>query len=160
MTSQGALTGILAGEDSPGTHTGFLRSTVPEKSQQGYDAKVVCFTETPTFALDFFRYRSFTRWHNDERFGLGFDKEALVSQGVRPVLYLESDFNRRLIALKEAIEHDEQPVENNYLAQTADLLNTLYPLLFPLLEDRRDQGFMWEREWRYPGGDGIAFDHS
>ncbi len=39
------------------------------------------------------------------------------------------------------------------------MLNQLYPLLFPLLETRDLQGFMWEREWRYPDPEGLVFNY-
>jgi hypothetical protein len=46
---------------------GFLLSSVPEAQAEdrNYDAEVVCLTESPTFCLDFFRYRSFRRWQRD-----------------------------------------------------------------------------------------------
>jgi predicted nuclease with TOPRIM domain len=39
------------------------------------------------------------------------------------------------------------------------MLQATYPLLFPLLEDKPEQGFMWEREWRHPSPDGFSFSH-
>merc|ERR1739848_108017 len=59
LTGKKAIKSILKGEDRPiGQDEGFLKACVPESNQNHYDAKVVCFTDSPTFALDFFRYRS------------------------------------------------------------------------------------------------------
>jgi hypothetical protein len=42
------------------------------------------------------------------------------------------------------------------------LISNLYPLITPLLEGTANQGFMWEREWRYSNNEeaGLIFPHS
>jgi hypothetical protein len=85
MTGKNQILSILKGDGAPlnilNGH-GYLKANVPANGGAGYDAKVVCFTESPTFALDFFRYRSFPRWQADQRFGIGFDKSKMVVKGV------------------------------------------------------------------------------
>jgi hypothetical protein len=102
MTGKHQIESILTGKGAPSKVSkshGYLQANVPGHSTGGFDAKVVCLTESPTFALDFFRYRSFKRWQDDQRFGIGFDKATLVEQGARPVLYADDDLNKKLIGL-------------------------------------------------------------
>lgn len=164
MTGKDEIMGILQGENAA-EHiedgNGYLRAGVPEHSQGTYEAEVVCFTDSPTFALDFFRYRSFRRWSNDQRFGIGFDKATLVDQGVRPAIYADNELVGSIIHLyNQMIEEDERLSEdgliNHHLIQ---MLKNTYPLLFPLLEHEPRQGYMWEREWRYPHAQGLVFRH-
>ncbi len=57
MTGKNQIINILKGENASeelAEGYGFLRASVPEHSVRAYTAKVVCFTESPTFALDFF----------------------------------------------------------------------------------------------------------
>lgn len=156
MTGKDEIQSILDGsgsaEDLP-TGKGFLKASIPEQSQGNYSAKVVCFTESPTFALDFFRYRSFPRWKKDLRFGVGFSKTKLTEAGARPALYADNDLVAKIIGLHEkrehkAIEHEEEKI-----------LERLYPLCTPLLEQAKQEGFLWEREWRYVDEQGLVFNH-
>ena len=65
MTGKEQIIHILRGQNAPEKLEdgyGFLKAAVPKQSTGGYTAEVVCFTDSPTFALDFFRYRSFQRW--------------------------------------------------------------------------------------------------
>lgn len=155
MTGKNSILSILKCEGATGGSVaghGFLKAATPEYSEAGYDAKVVCFSESPTFALDFFRYRSFKRWNADQRFGIGFDKSALVAKGVRPVLYVDRQLLGRVTTLRNSFRIKVMGL--------SELLAAMYPLLFPLLEDNPSEGFMWEREWRHTNPDGFLFDHA
>ncbi|MEH2192716.1 MAG: hypothetical protein V7K98_08745 [Nostoc sp.] len=162
MTGKNQILHILKGENASeelGKGQGFLRAAVPEHSASTYTAKVVCFTESPTFALDFFRYRSFPRWKTDQRFGLGFDKTNLVSREVRPAIYAGSDLTKQIIYLYNHIQENQISEDGNLNDRLTDLLESTYRLLFPLLEDEPRQGYMWEREWRATNESGFIFSH-
>lgn len=165
MTGKNQINSILKGEGAPRElpdGRGFLKACVPESASGGFDAKVVCFTESPTFAIDFFRFRRPYRWLNDHRFGIGFDKATLVSHGVRPVIYAEKKLKDSIIRLyNKAIKSGSVLMNDNGDNELLiDLLKISYPLLFPLLENYEEQGFMWEREWRHPSPDGYGFSFS
>lgn len=162
MTGKNQIIHILKGENAPeklGEGQGFLRAAVPEHSGNAYTARVVCFTESPTFALDFFRYRSFPRWRDDKRFGLGFDKTNLADREVRPALYTGSDLTKQIIYLYNYIQDNPISEDENLNNRLTNLLESTYPLLFPLLEDEPRQGYMWEREWRSANRNGFIFSH-
>jgi hypothetical protein len=163
MTGKNEIKSIIEGKGAPGSIAGqgFLQASVPEHVVGNYDARVVCFTESPTFALDFFRYRSYRRWSSDQRYGIGFDKSYLVASGVRPVIYADQGLLKDIFTLVEHLKIQDSKLSdineiNNILV---NLLHNIYPLLFPLLENEVLQGFMWEREWRYPGATGFSFDN-
>jgi len=165
MTGPSEILSILRGEGAPNQvpeQHGYIRANIPEHAEnRSFQAPVVCFTESPTFALDFFRYRSFRRWENDQRFGIGFDKEYLVNEGIRPVIYLEDDLVEKIIRLYYHITNKSyQPLADDELNSIfRETILRVYPLLFPLLKDLPDQGFMWEREWRYPNPNGYVFPY-
>lgn len=164
MTGKNEIKSILEGKGGPEplqAGCGYLQAAIPENAGGNFNARVVCFTESPTFALDFFRYRSFRRWQSDQRYGIGFDKATLVTLGVRPVIYADQGLLRDIIAL-----NDFSRETNGRLSERGDINSSVvgfiqktYPLLFPLLENEARQGFMWEREWRYPDEQGFIFDH-
>jgi len=164
MTGRNAILSILRGDNAPSqvpTGYGYLKANIPQYDDGTFNAPVVCFSETPTFALDFFRYRSFRRWKEDQRYGIGFDKGELVKQGVRPVLYVDSDSRKNLIYLYHQLKKGDVLSSDQVVnRRLVDLLNSIYPFLFPLLEDNDSQGFMWEREWRYPDSTGFTFAHT
>jgi hypothetical protein len=69
MTGRNELISILKGENAPESvlvkyNYGYLKSVIPtfDGNHGYYNSPVVCFTESPLFAIDFFRYRSFRRW--------------------------------------------------------------------------------------------------
>lgn len=163
MTGRKEIRSILTGEGAEIEQGhGFLRACVPESNQQegGYDSRVVCLTESPTFALDFFRYRSFRRWRDDQRYGIGFDKSELINLGARPCVYADEQLKNDIIVLKKHIETNE--VQDDAIkTRLNSLLNSIYPLTTPILEASSFQGFMWEREWRYfnDATDGFVFPH-
>jgi hypothetical protein len=170
MTGKNNLIKILRGKEAPKgiaipTHHGYIKSSVPafkESQSPGYDSKVVCFTESPIFALDFFRVRSHSRWRNNQQYGIGFSKHALVlSNSVRPVIYLDTNANTQLLSLCYKAERNEIAFsdDEDKNDQIREFFKNLKPLLFPLLEKKPLQGFMWEREWRYPFENGLIFSY-
>lgn len=166
MTGENAIFSILNGENAPDhigaipPNHGYFRASTPDYNDATIiEFPVVCFTETPTFAIDFFRYRKFSRWRDDQRFGLGFDKRTLVMAGVRPVLYVDREVRRHLIFLWQQLEKNGGILasDSSINQRLVDLLQKVFPIAFPLLEDMPTQGFMWEREWRHPNPDGFIF---
>jgi len=167
MTGKNSLIHILKGENSPEeitveANSGYLKSVIPSFDEQAgyYNSEVVCFTEAPIFALDFFRYRSFRRWENDQRFGIGFSKADLIKhRNVRPVVYLDDETNSNLLSLCNNILNDNLSIVNSdgEVIDYKPTFESVKPLLFPMLENTKLQGFMWEREWRYPFNDGLVF---
>lgn len=177
MTGKDAILSILQGEEDicePGE--GCILAAIPmySNSKNTFDAELICFTESPTFAVDFFRYRRVERWEADQRFGIGFSKSALVRRGVRPAIYLEDGLNAQLINLflknekkivsfqKKQEEEGLSDAQRRRLQELLELhviLENIYPLLFPLSESSRFQGFMWEREWRYFSQPELIFNY-
>lgn len=177
MTGPNAIKGILS--ERKDQTKGFLRSEIPEKQNNRYKSPVVCFTESPIFCLDFFRFRSEDRWKNNQQYGLGFSKEQLIKEyDVRPVIYLENELNSLLNDLYNYLCYGaREPLvitcSNSQDSRVKRIFNgrsinekiqrcikKIYPLLFPLLENKIMQGFMWEREWRYPYDNGFEFNYS
>jgi hypothetical protein len=168
MTGKDAIAKILRGEGSPvqlARGNGFLMAVVPSYEGQAepiFTRPVVCFTESPTFALDFFRYRSYRRWNDDQRFGIGFHKGKLAERGVRPVLYLDAEMRaylRSLARLGEAAEW-RLSASDAVNKRMRALVEGLIGFVFPLLEDHPYEGFMWEREWRAGFAEGFPFAHT
>lgn len=167
LTGKNNLISILKGEGLEGvelpSESGFIKSSIPQfDSGTHYSSKVVCFTESPVFALDFFRYRSYKRWNSDQRYGIGFSKEVLVlKQNVRPVIYTDTSTNRDLLNVIRRFESGEAKCADeldNFMV--ISLLSKLKALLFPLLEKESKQGYMWEREWRSTNDMGFIFPYS
>lgn len=154
MTGRAAILGIL---DSGNVGQGKITATVPrQRKAQWYDSPVVCFTESPLFAIDAFRYIKFQRWQEDMRYGLGFSKEALAERGSRPVLYADSDLVSHLKNLRDL----SAAAEKGPLQECANsLVQTILPLTNSLMEYEAKQGFIWEREWRHPDPSGFVFDY-
>jgi len=167
MTGKQSLIDILKGNNTEAgvtlePETGFLKASIPDYNLEScYNSKVVCFTESPIHALDFFRYKNFRRWKRDQRFGIGFSKERLFQFGARPIVCTDTKANSGLLYLCNMAESghvfSEVSVEDLYIKET---LKKIKPLLFPMLEYTKDQGFMWEREWRYPDENGLIFRYS
>lgn len=168
MTGKKELLSILKCDKLPESltlplNTGFLKSCIPNiEGSSYYNSPVVCFTESPIFALDFFRYRSYRRWNTNQQFGIGFDKEYLIQKRrVRPVLYLDTETNKKMLWLCNKSENPSfyfSTIKKED-KEIKELLKKIKPLLFPLLEDIRGQGFMWEREWRCPHQIGMPFPY-
>ncbi|MEW5289574.1 hypothetical protein ABW286_10350 [Erwinia papayae] len=164
MTGQKEIMSILSPElsDIP-MNSGFLHALVPEKQgvERNFNAEVVCLTESPTFCLDFFRYRSFRRWQNNQLFGIGLDKSELTMLGARPCIYADEQLTKDFLVIKHLLEKIE--LEDPILRERLpSLINRAYPLIMPLLENKVSQGFMWEREWRYENkkNRGLIFPYS
>lgn len=168
MTGKNSLVSILKGENAPedieiNENEGYLKSVIPDfEGKSFYNSEVVCFTESPIFALDFFRYRSFRRFRDNQQFGIGFSKsDLIIKRGVRPVVYFDSKTNREILKLCNQIIEGTLFITDSE-GEEIDRVGTfekIKPLLFPLLEDNDGQGFMWEREWRYPDNNGLVFSH-
>jgi hypothetical protein len=165
MTGKNEIVSILEGQGTEleiAKGCGYLQANIPEYYQKkAFDAKVVCFSESPTFALDFFRYRSIERWKANQSFGIGFAKSEMVAIGARPVIYVEDNTLKHIINLFHRVRDDSLVISNDaeVNARVTFFLSSVYPLLYPLLENHPSQGFMWEREWRYTNPDGLVFDH-
>lgn len=164
MTGRQEIKSILSPDlDDLPENSGFLRSAVPEAQAEdrNYEAEVVCLTESPTFCLDFFRYRSFRRWRGDQLFGVGLDKSDLARLGARPCIYADDQLKNDLIVIKHRLEEIELQ-DDTLRERLPSLIDRAYPLIMPLLENRAHQGFMWEREWRYQNEDdgGLIFPFS
>ena len=156
MTGKRAILDILratGAPNNPAAH-GLLRAVTPETSGDNYHAQVVCFSESPVFALDFFRHRSFRRWQQDTRFGIGFSKSELSSLEVRPCIYASETLKNQIVSFRNRIENGETVDE-----RSVALIEELYPLTSPLLENSPTQGFMWEREWRFTEPEGFTFPY-
>ncbi|MBQ1782133.1 MAG: hypothetical protein II007_00610 [Gammaproteobacteria bacterium] len=164
MTGQKEIRSILSPAiDGFPKNSGFLKSAIPDAQgeDRNYAAEVVCLTESPTFCLDFFRYRSFKRWRKNQLFGIGLDKSELAELGARPCIYADEQLKNDLIVIKHRLEEIE--LQDQVLRERLpSLINRAYPLIMPLLENKASQGFMWEREWRYENAEygGLVFPYS
>ncbi len=169
MTGKNSLVNILKGENAPDDinipdNSGYLKAVIPSFNGEEaiYTSEVVCFTEAPIFALDFFRYRSYRRWSDDQQFGIGFSKSKLIQlRNVRPVIYLDTDTNSNILNFCNQIINGNFEIKNakGEVQEYKELFAKIKPLLFPLLENTPYQGFMWEREWRCPESNGLIFPH-
>ncbi len=152
MTGKEAIHGILSAGGEGG---GKINAAVPAQTRaEWYEEPVVCFTESPLFAVDAFRYIRFPRWVQDMRYGVCFSKERLVQHGVRPALYFDSGLVAQMRALRDSID-TIQPSDQQEGVQR--LLGDVIPLMNSLMEYEPKQGFIWEREWRYPDPAGFDF---
>ncbi|MDN3582419.1 abortive infection system antitoxin AbiGi family protein [Mucilaginibacter flavus] len=164
LTEKGSLLGILKGSNqgSSISNRGHLNASIPIYATPQFHSPVVCFTESPIFALDFFRKRSLKRFTQDQRYGIGFSKAKMIRDyGVRPVVYLDKTTNSKFQIICSKIELQECKLSDD-AGQNKSLLNffkELKPLIFPMFEETPLQGFMWEREWRYPNASGLSFHY-
>lgn len=161
MTGKGELLSIIQGDD-PNDDKGRLRASVPHYDRRDHTEAAVCFTESPIFALDFFRYKSKSRWERDHRYGIGFYKTDLVDKGVRPLITTDAELSRVINSLNHDLADDNidlQSMSDKHQQMVKHLIRSVYNLNFPLLEDRSQQGFTWEKEWRLPGGVDLEFEH-
>lgn len=162
MTGKEQIAAILRGDNAPPgleAGCGFLQAGIPSQSLGNFYAEVVCFTESPTFAIDFFRYRSYARWRANLLYGVGFSKTHLVAEGVMPAIYLSQTDTAQLVGIYDNILAQDVAFAAGSLGQRLQtFFERVYRLSTPLLENQSDQGYSWEREWRYPLPPGLAFD--
>lgn len=135
-----------------------IQAFVPSHTRsKWYSEAVVCFTDSPVFTLDAFRRIKKERWEDDQRYGIGFSKSALVNRGVRPVTYIDNSMIALLRRIEEQLPENDRTQLQTYINQ---LLKDIRPVMFPLGETYERQGFMWEREWRHSNPEGLEFDFS
>lgn len=105
MTTRQRLKSILEDEDT-GECEGRLVAQIPRHcKKKAYKIPMVCFTETPPFGLDFFRYRwSDNKNRRNLKYGIGFDKEAIVRKGVRPTFYVDRMLQHKIFSLIDELE--------------------------------------------------------
>lgn len=133
---------------------------------------MVCFTETPPFALDFFRYRwSDNKDRENLKYGIGFDKSSMVKKRVFPTFYVNKEVQSQIFCSitmlgefdlenLQSIEcKDDQLIQKlkQILENTSQTLESVKRLMFPLLENNKYEGYIWEREWRYTSPDNVDF---
>ena len=165
MTTRESLISILKDENTK-EGEGKLKVQTPRHTEtKNYNIKMVCFTDSPPFALDFFRYRwSRNKDNEDLKYGIGFDKEIMVKKEVFPTFYVAKKLTTQILKLTEKSKYDNilnklgclncndkkfiQKL-NELLTDTFDTLSSVKKLMFPLLENKQLQGYIWEREWRY-----------
>ncbi|WLT38765.1 hypothetical protein NON20_02985 [Synechocystis sp. B12] len=126
-----------------------LKASIPRvANKESYPVKMVCFTESPPFALDFFRYRwSHYRDGINLLYGIGFNKEHLAQNiGVKPVFYTDKELTTKITLLKENLEKQSQ--DNELIKDISEVITEIWQHRCPLQEDKYFQGFTWEREWR------------
>lgn len=165
MTTKESLKLILEDEQTQ-KGEGKLIAQIPRPNKKDtYKIKMVCFTDSPPFALDFFRYRwSENKDRKNLKYGIGFDKEIMVQKGVSPTFYVHGKLQAQILHLTkifkdnnllEKLEHlscnDEEIIQElkKLLIDTCDTVSSVERLMFPLLEKEKLQGYIWEREWRY-----------
>jgi hypothetical protein len=154
MTGKNAIYKILT---DGGKGQGKINAAKPSQTKsQWYGESVVCFTESPLFAIDAFRYISIDRWKQDLLYGLCFSKEKLVSQGVRPVFYADSELVADIKKLKDLMI---EPSPDRHTEQTEKVLSAILPIMNSLMEYEKKQGFIWEREWRSVKPEGFVFSY-
>ncbi|MBE9240101.1 abortive infection system antitoxin AbiGi family protein [Synechocystis salina] len=132
----------------------FLKLQKPRGSHSDkHDYAMVCFTESPPFALDFFRYRwNDNKDRDDLKYGIGFSKEKMVRKGVRPTAYFDRELIKLVQWLQEKLNNNKEKyeVENKEMHKLAGQIS---PLIFGNINSRNNlQGYSWEREWRYTKG--------
>ena len=162
MTGKAAIESILKGEGAESelpTNHGFLRANIPDYSIGTYNAPVVCFSESPTFALDFFRYRKFERWKCDQRFGIGFRKKTLVEHGVRPVIYVDEQIINQFYYLYQIVIKSKISISNfaEIDQMVTNLLIKLYPIMFPLLEIKKNKDLCGSANGAFQNPPGLHF---
>lgn len=165
MTTRESLKLILEDEHT-NEKEGKLKVQIPRHSKKNtYQIPMVCFTDSPPFALDFFRYRwSDNKDRENLKYGIGFDKETMVQKGVFPTFYVPHDLQAPILELTQYFKDndlskkleclncdDEEIIQelNDLLSKTCETLSSVERLMFPLLEKKPLQGYIWEREWRY-----------
>jgi hypothetical protein len=141
LTTKDSLIKILKGK--------LLKASIPRAAnKERYPVEMVCFTESPPFALDFFRYRwSHYRDGLNLLYGIGFNKEHLArNRGVKPVFYTDEDLTVKITTLKESLKKISQ--DDELIRDISEVITEIWQYRCPLQENEFLQGFMWEREWR------------
>jgi hypothetical protein len=151
LTTKDSLIKILNGK--------LLKASIPRAAnKERYPVEMVCFSESPPFALDFFRYRwSHYRDGLNLLYGIGFNKEHLAkNRGVKPVFYTDKDLTVKITTLKESLKKISQ--DDELIRDISEVITEIWEYRCPLQENESLQGFMWEREWRICKD--FRFDHN
>lgn len=172
MTTEESLQKVLEDQEA-GENKGRLIAQIPRHCKnEEYRIPMVCFTETPPFALDFFRYRwSDNKDRQNLKYGIGFDKSSMVKKRVFPTFYVNKEVQSQIFCSitmlgefdlenLQSIEcKDDQLIQQlkQILENTSQTLESVKRLMFPLLENNKYEGYIWEREWRYTSHDNADF---
>jgi hypothetical protein len=91
----------------------FLKLQKPRGSHPDkHPYAMVCFTESPPFALDFFRYRwNDNKDREDLTYGIGFSKEKMAKKGVFPTAYLDRELIDFIQWLQKKLNNNSEKYE-------------------------------------------------
>ncbi|KAA1152091.1 MULTISPECIES: hypothetical protein [Pseudoalteromonas] len=149
MTDEQSFNSILKSGGS--NSKGLIKALIPKgANKDSFSHEIACFTETPIHAIGAFLEISKRRSNEKMVYGIGFKKTLMVELGVRPTLYLDGTKLANFFELKKIESLDEK---------TRSFLDSLSPLIHPLGENAKRQGFTWEREWRYTDKHGFSFSY-
>lgn len=149
MTDEQSFNSILKSDGS--NAKGLIKALIPKgANKDSFSHEIACFTETPIHAIGAFLEISKRRSNEKMVYGIGFKKTLMVELGVRPTLYLDGTKLANFFELKKTESLDKK---------TRCFLDSLSPLIHPLGENTKRQGFTWEREWRYTDKHGFNFSY-
>ncbi|WLT39591.1 hypothetical protein NON20_08990 [Synechocystis sp. B12] len=87
----------------------------------------------------------------------------MIQRNVRPVNYIEDNITTMINSIYKKIQNQETGFgkleDNNLEKQIISVFEYLYKFNFPLCETLEEQGFMWEREWRFSDDSDFEFSY-